>query len=217
MTPRDFRSLLLERAGGATHLLSRSALDQLERYYRLLDRWNAKVNLTGIQLSALSDRGVDRLFVEPLLAAGHVSEGAGSWIDLGSGGGSPAIPLKIVCPGLRLTMVEVRARKAAFLREVVRSLELSEVVVENTTFAEMSGRAEMQCSIDLVTVRGVKLDERVFDAVAKLLRPGGRFLLFRSESMESVTDERFRVEYVVPLVDGAGSRSSLVVLTRTSR
>ena len=45
-------------------------------------------------------------------------------MDVGSGGGSPAIPLKLAAPAVALTMVEVKARKSAFLREAIRQLEL---------------------------------------------------------------------------------------------
>ena len=97
------------------------------------------------------------------------------WVDLGSGGGSPAIPLAIVKPELRLTMTESREKKAAFLREAVRSLRLN---------AEVIGRFEGLLSyppgsVDLITARAVRIEDCVALAV-HLLSSSGRLLLFGS-------------------------------------
>src|SRR5206468_1311667 len=100
--------------------------DQLAAYLALLSRWNKKINLTALDVATPSDDAVDRLIVEPLAAARLLVPEDRTCIDVGSGGGSPAIPLKIAVPRLQMLMVESRARKAAFLNEAVRQLELSE-------------------------------------------------------------------------------------------
>ncbi|MBW8866026.1 MAG: class I SAM-dependent methyltransferase, partial [Acidobacteria bacterium] len=111
-----------------------TAADALEQYFSLLARWNPKVNLTALPLNPPGDETFDRLFVEPVVAAAHIEplnfrDAPLKWIDLGSGGGSPAIPLKIVRPSWHLTMVEAKERKAAFLREAIRALRLQEADV----------------------------------------------------------------------------------------
>src|SRR5437762_157935 len=133
-TPRDFRERLLSRARSADVVVSPAAIDQLETYYRLLTRWNARINLTALSLDEPSEQALDRLLIEPLAAARYVADSAITWFDLGSGGGSPALPLKIVRPAAQLTMVEATARKAAFLSEAVRALGLESVRVENARF-----------------------------------------------------------------------------------
>ena len=75
------------------------AADSLDAYYRLLARWNRTINLTALSLDPLADEALDRLFIEPLAAAPYIREALdvtplSVWFDLGSGGGSPAIPLK---------------------------------------------------------------------------------------------------------------------------
>jgi 16S rRNA (guanine527-N7)-methyltransferase len=126
----EFGPRLAGRASEFGLTLSQPQLAQLEAYVRLLERWNTRINLTALHLHPLSDHALDRLLLEPLVAAKHVADSAISWIDLGSGGGSPAIPLKILRPRLRLTMVESVGKKAAFLREAVRTLALADVDVE---------------------------------------------------------------------------------------
>jgi 16S rRNA (guanine527-N7)-methyltransferase len=154
-------------------------LEPLEAYFRLLVRWNATINLTALPLDSPTDETFDRLLVEPLAAARHVVDRPDIWFDLGSGGGSPAIPLKLARPKLRLTMVESRTRKAAFLREVARAIDLSNAVVLDERFEEVAKRSEAVAAADLVTVRAVKTDDTLFATAGLMLKEGGRLLLFR--------------------------------------
>ena len=154
-------------------------LEPLEAYFRLLAQWNAKINLTALPLDAPTDETFDRLLVEPLAAARQLPDSPSAWFDLGSGGGSPAIPLKIARPGLKLTMVESKTRKGAFLREAIRTLGLANTVVAEARFEELAGRSENKESAQLVTVRAVRADAALFEATAELLGDGGRLLLFR--------------------------------------
>jgi 16S rRNA (guanine527-N7)-methyltransferase len=148
----------------------------LETYFRLLAQWNVKINLTALPLQTPTDQTFDRLFIEPLAAATVVTESPGIWFDLGSGGGSPALPLKLIRPALSLTLVESKTRKAAFLREVVRILRLPRTEIANVRFEEIEPAAYR--GADLVTVRAVKPDDALLKVSARLLKPGGRLLLF---------------------------------------
>jgi 16S rRNA (guanine527-N7)-methyltransferase len=153
-------------------------LEPLEAYFRLLAQWNATINLTALPLENPTDETFDRLLVEPLAAARYVGDESSVWFDLGSGGGSPAIPLKLARPALRLTMVESKGRKAAFLREVIRAIHLPDAAVLNERFEEVAKRSEAERA-DLVTVRAVKTDQVLFETAGQMLRDGGRLLLFR--------------------------------------
>ena len=180
MTSREFAEQLSRRAHRAGASVTESEQHQFEEYIRLLARWNSRINLTSLPVDPPTDEAVDRLLIEPLVAARHLPDAGGLWLDLGSGGGSPAIPLKILGPLKRLTMVEANARKSAFLREAVRTLALADVLVENTRFEELSGRPEFRRQASLVTVRAVRADDRLLEAAGALLGDGGRLALFRS-------------------------------------
>jgi 16S rRNA (guanine527-N7)-methyltransferase len=154
-------------------------LEPLEAYFRLLTHWNATINLTALPLDNPTDETFDRLLVEPLAAARHIADVSNVWFDVGSGGGSPAIPLKLARPALRLTMVESKSRKAAFLREVVRRIHLPDVEVLNDRFEEVATRTDAVAATDLITVRAVKTDDALFATAGLMLKDGGRLLLFR--------------------------------------
>jgi 16S rRNA (guanine527-N7)-methyltransferase len=169
-----------------------SIFQQMEDYFHLLRRWNHTVNLTALPLDELQERTIDRLFIEPLISASFVADCPLTWLDLGSGGGSPAIPLKIVRPAAELTMVESRERKAAFLREVVRSLALPSVNVL-TQRVETLPLSLSPSAADLVSVRAVKLSPELIEIVGGLVKPGGRLLLFTAARQASGPVACFRL------------------------
>lgn len=103
-------------------------------------------------------------------------------LDVGSGGGSPAIPMKIAIPSLALTMVESKTRKSAFLREAVRQLGLADAVVETARAEDLLTRPELHESQDFVTVRAVRVEQRLLVHIQAFLRLGGRILLFRTST-----------------------------------
>jgi len=210
---RDFRSRLTRRARRAGVEISPGALEALQRYFELLRKWNRRINLTALPLDPASDEALDRLLVEPLVAARQVQPGDRTCLDVGSGGGSPGIPFRLVSPGLRLVLVESKVRKSAFLREVVRQLELVDVEVDNRRFEELLARADLLEATDLVTLRAVRPDAKLWNTVQAFLRPGGRVLWFGSTDSTKLKALPLLSETArVPLAPALGSH--LTVLTK---
>lgn len=177
-------------------------LEPLEAYFRLLAQWNAKINLTALPLDVPTDETFDRLFAEPLGASKQVPTHTPSvWFDLGSGGGSPAIPLKIARPALRLTMIESKERKGAFLREAIRALGLNDALVETDRFEAAAAKPQFAGTADLVTVRAVKADAELFEVAGKMLKEGGRLFLFRPAHSPSPDPSGFQRVNTFPLID----------------
>jgi 16S rRNA (guanine527-N7)-methyltransferase len=184
--------------------ISDNMLFKLEEYFELLRRWNKRINLTSLPLDGLEDRTIDRLIVEPLIAATFVEDRPASWFDLGSGGGSPAIPLKIVCTAPMLAMVESRERKAAFLREAARAVKLEGVTVVTRRIEALPALLGPSCA-DLITMRAVRLDDELMLAVLGMLRPHGRLILFAAASDEPPAIGLLHKVATVPLGEQAGS------------
>jgi 16S rRNA (guanine527-N7)-methyltransferase len=178
LNEREFTTRLRRRARRAGVTVPDGLARQLWVYIELLFRWNTKINLTSLSLDQ-PDEAVDRLLVEPLAAARHISADTQSLIDVGSGGGSPAIPLKLAHPQVRLVMVESKARKSAFLREALRQLE-REGTVETARYEELLTRSDLHESFDLLTMRAVRIERRTLLGLQAFVRPGGRMFLFRS-------------------------------------
>jgi 16S rRNA (guanine527-N7)-methyltransferase len=214
---REFRERLKRRAKAAGATLDAALVENLETYYQLLTKWNAKINLTAFRLTPEGDdQAIDRLLIEPVVAARYIPENARTLLDAGSGGGSPAIPLKLARTNLALRMVEVKTRKAVFLREAVRALGLRDAEVETSRFEELLPRAELHEALDLVSIRAVRIETRTLNSLQAFLRPGGKLLLFRGSSKSDLEDSpppplAWMATY--PLVDSLHSK--LVVLSKT--
>ncbi|HOG29211.1 MAG TPA: 16S rRNA (guanine(527)-N(7))-methyltransferase RsmG [Vicinamibacterales bacterium] len=228
MTPREFGDRLAKRARRAGVALEPSIVESLAAYYQLLEVWNKKINLTAFPLSEGQDEAFDRLLIEPLVAAKHLQSTHGHGrphgavlgarprlLDIGSGGGSPAIPMKLAIPSLVLTMVESKTRKSAFLREAVRQLGLADAAVETARAEDLLTRSDLHESQDLVTVRAVRVEQRLLVHLQAFLRLGGRVLLFRTVSgadTPPLVAPPFVYEATWTLVDSL--RSRLVVLRK---
>lgn len=132
-------------------------------YCTLLVRWNARINLTAIR----DEEGIlARHFVESIACARALPAGIATLLDFGSGAGFPGIPIALCRPGIAVTLAESQGKKAAFLREAVRTIGLSSTV--------HSGRAEsLTARFDCVTLRAVDRMLQAVQAAAGLVRPGG--------------------------------------------
>jgi len=215
MTGREFKERLTRRTKKAGLVVPGPLADRLWVYFQLLSKWNSKINLTGLDLDEPTPEGIDRLFIEPLLAASYV-EGAGSLIDIGSGGGSPALPLALALPGVRLAMVEVKTRKSVFLREAARELGLESATVVTARHETLLSDPSFHDAFDLLSVRAVRVEARVFSALQAFVRPGGHLLHFRSVAETApLLPPPLQLVGAHPL--GEASRGQLLVILKASR
>jgi len=187
----------------------------LEQYYRLLDLWNQKINLTALPLSQPEDKTFDRLLIEPLVACKYLSASPMTAMDIGSGSGSPAIPLTLGCPDLTMRMVESKTRKAVFLTEAIRQLHLNRASVETARFEQLLSRPDLHEAVDVVTVRAVRVEARTLMSLQAFLKPTGQLFWFRGapgriDSAAIPPPLRWTASH--PLVDANSSR--LVILAK---
>ena len=215
MNAREFRERLQRRAKKAGVSLAPDVGARLEIYYRLLAVWNQKINLTALNLREATDEAFDRLLIEPLVAAKHAPAAPGKMLDVGSGGGSPALPFALAAPHLSLLMVESKTRKSVFLREAIRALGLAGADVATARFEELLARPDLHEAHDLVTIRAVRVEARVLLGLQAFIKPGGQLFLFRgpaSTDPSEVTPPPLAWQATYPLVESL--RSRLIVLSK---
>jgi 16S rRNA (guanine527-N7)-methyltransferase len=181
------REKALEEIAGAAGVPE--AAPRLGAYLALLKDWNQRINL------------VSRRSTEEDLAA-HVSEsleglaylpaGARRLLDIGSGGGFPALPLLLARRDLDGVLVESTAKKAAFLREACRTLGLTSSVVEARFPASF---ASDMTPFQVMTTRAVAEPLALGAAARRFLAPGGRVLLYTTRAVLERSG-RTRLRYV---------------------
>lgn|SRR5689334_12890421 len=205
----DLAARLTERARQEDLVVSDALAAKLVVYLEVLLHWNAKINLTSL---SDPDETVDRLLLEPVAAARYLPT-ASRLVDLGSGGGSPALPLAFALGASELVMVESRTRKAAFLREAIREVGVA-ATVETERFEQVAVQPARQGRFDIVSIRAVRQDASTLSAAAALLRPSGCLALFRgpdgADRVELPPDSGLRWRRTVPLLKSTRSRLSLV-------
>jgi 16S rRNA (guanine527-N7)-methyltransferase len=196
-------NILLQQAGMES--LDPALTCRFGEYCALLMRWNARTNITSIR----DEAGIlSRHFVESIACARALPAGIATLLDFGSGGGFPGIPIALCMPEIEVTLAESQGKKAAFLQEAVRTLELSARV--------FAGRAEtLAPRFDCVTLRAVDRMGDAMRAARMLVRPGGWLALMTTGPLEQLQSGLGAgIEWLEPVVLSGGERR-LLVLART--
>jgi 16S rRNA (guanine527-N7)-methyltransferase len=180
---------------------------QFGEYMTLLLRWNAKLNLTAIrdEKSILS-----RHFVESIACARLLPTSISTLLDFGSGAGFPGIPIALCRPEIAVTLAESQGKKATFLREAVRRLNL-----RATVFA---GRAELLTSrFNCVTLRAVDRMPQAVNGACSLLAEGGWIAAMTTrdelEGLKSLCESRLSWREPIRLAGGDRRILALAVLS----
>jgi len=176
----------------------------LAAHAKLLQLWNAKMNLTAItdiQLVAYKH------FVDALAAARFLERPA-RIMDIGSGAGFPAVPMKILYPNLDVTMVDAVRKKVSFLNHVVRTLKLDNIRAVHARVEDLAKDSGHFQIYDTVTARGFADLGKLAGLAGPMLAPGGRiYALKGAHALEEITPEletRFHItheSYTLPFVD----------------
>ena len=179
------------------------AAKHFERYLELLLKWNARLNLTAIREP---EDILERHFLECVFAAQQLPSDIGTLLDFGSGGGFPGIPIAICQPEIHVTLGESQSKKAAFLREVVRTLNLPNVDIFN-------GRVEaLNRKFDAVALRAVDKMPEACRAAEPKIAANGHFILFATkDSVPSLVAEFDQITWAAPLpIPGSDQRILLI-------
>jgi 16S rRNA (guanine527-N7)-methyltransferase len=171
--------------------------EHISTYIDILLHWNARINLTAIRDE---EEIVTRHFGESLFAARHLFPRSSSvppvvsvvkdfdfaedgypkssrrLADVGSGAGFPGIPIKLWAPNVALTLIESNHKKVAFLREVARSLTLTDINIQNARAEDVAQ------TFDVVTLRAVERFADILPVAVRLLGPTGRMALLIARS-----------------------------------
>ena len=158
-------------------------LAQFEKYYEMLLDWNQKINLTAI--TEKSEVEIKH-FLDSILPAGVLPTGA-ELCDVGTGAGFPGIPLKIVRPDLKVTLLDSLNKRIMFLEEVCRALDLADVRCLHAR-AEEVGQSALRERFDVVTSRAVARLNTLCEYTLPLVRVGGFFLAYKAKCEEELAE-----------------------------
>ncbi|MCX6640590.1 MAG: 16S rRNA (guanine(527)-N(7))-methyltransferase RsmG [bacterium] len=153
---------------------------QLQAYLALVSHWNSITNLVSATnvdnlLTELTNQSLAPLLKEPLAENLQV-------LDIGSGAGFPAIPIKLARPDLAITLLEPRRKRCLFLRRVISELALDRIDVVQGRLEDFAYRKECALSFDLVMTRGTGSAPEQLPYVSRLVKPGGQCWFYKGSS-----------------------------------
>lgn len=187
-------------------VITEEQLSKLDLYASLLKEWNEKMNLTAIT----DDEGIAvRHFIDSMtLLQGEGIKDGSRIIDIGTGAGFPGIPLLIMCPDIKLTLLDSLNKRIIFLDEVCRRLGLSSELVHGRA-EEFSLKPEYREKYDYAVSRAVANLPALCEYCIPYVKVGGMFIAMKGPEG---TNELFDAENAISLLGGAVHSTDAVSL-----
>jgi 16S rRNA (guanine527-N7)-methyltransferase len=154
--------------------LSNQQLEQFLHYQQELLDWNTRFNLTAI---TDPEEVQIKHFLDSLSLLAAYDEPQTHLLDIGSGAGFPGLPLKIVRPEWRVTLLEATGKKVTFLRHIIETLHLDGIEALQGRAEELGHQATYRAQFDLVTARAVASLSALLEYSAPFCRVGGSLVL----------------------------------------
>lgn len=181
----------LERLGVAADGVT---LDRLARYHALLTAWNARIDLTAV---LEPEEMVDRHYLDSAapLALGLIPQGA-RVIDVGTGAGLPGIPLCILRPDLRVTLLDAQRKRVTFLQAAIEALDLPAQAVHMR--AEDAARDEAHReAYDVAVSRAVAATPTLLELTLPFVRVGGRAIAWKGPGLQAELEQARRAAHLL--------------------
>jgi 16S rRNA (guanine527-N7)-methyltransferase len=172
-------------------------------YLSELKRWNKAYNLTGIKKD---EDIVIKHFLDSLLYLKAMPDGELRIADVGSGAGFPGIPIKIVRPEIQMYLIEPTGKKGAFLRHVIRQLDLKKTEVIEKTIEEVNLNQELALPVDIAVTRALFDIKEFIKRSSHIVKKGGIIILNKgpkvTEELNMLKDVKHEILTVkLPLSD----------------
>lgn len=180
--------------------LSTKQIGQFKTYHKLLVEWNEKINLTAV--TELEEVYLKHFYdsITPLFYA-EIEEDA-SLCDVGAGAGFPSIPMKIIRPDLKITIVDSLNKRITFLNELTSVLGLDKIHLVHDR-AETFGQHQARHMFDVVTARAVAQLNVLAELCLPLVRTGGQFIVMKGKKAPEELEES---KFALDLLGGELSR-----------
>lgn len=180
MSKKEFIELLKNKG----IILSDKQIEQFDKYFKLLVEWNEKMNLTAIT----DEEGVYlKHFYDSITIAFDFEFASQSIVDVGAGAGFPSIPLKIIYPDLKVTIVDSLTKRITFLNRLFEALELTNCKAISARAEEYAKENREKC--DVVMARAVARLNILDELCLPLVKVGGYFLLLKGLKADEELNE----------------------------
>lgn len=168
------------------NLIKNDYAEKFEKFSRLLSEGNSVCNLTSV----IDEKGVTyKHFYDSVAGESFIPQGA-TVIEIGSGGGFPSIPLKILRDDLSFTLIESTGKKCRYLQGVVDNLSLKGVQVKNVRAEEGAHSEFLREKFDCAVARAVARLNTLCEYCLPYVKLGGRFLAYKGDASEELEEAK---------------------------
>lgn len=195
------QTILKERFAAAGIPLTDGQTAQFERYHAMLTEANGKMNLTRVPDDALE--AVDRNYLDCACVLAGVFPEARTAVDVGSGAGFPGIPLAILRPDLRFTLIDALGKRVDFLNSVIEALGLNAEAL-HLRAEDAARRPELREAFDLATARAVAPMNVLSEYLLPFVKLGGFALALKGPGLD---EELSKAENAIALLGGRLDRT----------
>ncbi len=166
--------------------LSDHQIEQFLSYYDLLIEWNEKINLTAITEfhDVVYKHFIDSLCIKSIIDMTSIE----SMIDVGTGAGFPGIPIKILYPDIKITLMDSLKKRLSFLDIVIANLSLSNIFTTHGRAEDLGHHKDYRENYDLCVSRAVANLSTLTELCIPFVRTGGYFISYKSEKANEELD-----------------------------
>lgn len=173
---------LQEKLGMLSVEVNKEKIDQFNQFYDILVEWNKVMNLTAITdyKDVVEKHFLDSLSIERILNL----DGIKTVMDVGTGAGFPGIPLKIIYPELKVTLLDSLNKRVKFLNEVIRQLELKNIDAIHGRAEDIGKNENYREKYDLCVSRAVSNLATLSEYCMPFVKVGGVFVSYKSGDID---------------------------------
>lgn len=205
---------MVEIFKNAGFILDGNKLELFEKYYEILSFYNEKFNITAI---TEKNEVYLKHFVDSLTGAKFIN---GDFLDVGSGGGFPSVPIKILKPELKATLLEATGKKCEFLRSLVKELGLKDVRIICGRAEDLAHDKFYRQKFEFCTARAVAALPILSEYCLPFIKTGGKFVAYKGDAEKEILDAENAVKILggkiekVEKIDLSGNLRTIIVINK---
>lgn len=180
MNIEEFKKIMIFYGEKIDIKFTEEQLNQFYKYMNLLLEWNEKINLTAI---TDPNEVILKHFIDSLTINKYIKENS-TLADVGTGAGFPGIPLKILRPDLKITLVDSLNKRINFLNEVINKLNLVNIETVHSRIEDFGKDKKYRESFDFVTARAVANLAVLSEYLLPIAKVGGQCVCMKGSSVE---------------------------------
>ena len=195
---KDDENILIDGAQRLGINLNEEQIKKFSRYLELLVQWNQKINLTSLKIP---QKIIIKHFLDSIscikVINKYIDTERINIIDIGTGAGFPGIPIKIICPSIRLSLLEARKKKTIFLEKVTEEMNFQQVKILNGRAETFGKSIDHREKYDIAISRAVARLNVLSEYCLPLVRVGGLFIAQKGRSYKQETEKSLKTVRVL--------------------